>query len=68
MGINTNKLDLCGAARHMEKAKEEMIKAVILLSPNKSFKGTVKEMKEHIGDICTAISLIDGSITTQKGK
>lgn len=58
-----NRFDLIDAVQRMRKAKEEMVKVAIVFDMDESFKGTVKELKEQIGDMCVSINLIDDKIT-----
>ena len=58
-----NRFDLIDAVQRMRKAKEEMVNVAIVFSMDESFKNTVKELKEQIGDMCVAINLIDDKIT-----
>ena len=57
-----NRFDLIDAVQRMRKAKEDMVKVAIIFSLDESFKDTVKELKEQVGDMCVAIDLIDDKI------
>lgn len=62
MARKINRLDLIDAVQRMRKAKEEMVKVAIVFDTDESFKNTVKELKEQIGDMVLAIELIDNKI------
>ena len=57
-----NRFDLIDAVLRIRTAKEEMVKVAIIFGMDESFKDTVKELKEQIGDMCVSINLIDDKI------
>ena len=55
--------DLINAVQKLREAKNEVAKVALVLSLDKAFKPTVKELKSQIDVMCISIDLIDNKIT-----